>query len=106
MAFDPAQLPADLPAPRDDGAASHLTGLAMPPVALLSNAGLTLTGALRLPTFGVEVGPAYEGGGRRTMLKRLTLVIRDGVVEKVFYPVFPPDAHAEEVLAWAGAAAR
>jgi peroxiredoxin len=31
-------------------------------------------------------------------MKRLTLVIRDGDIEHVFYPVFPPDAHAAEVL--------
>ena len=28
------------------------------------------------------------------------MIVRDGVVEKVFYPVFPPDTHAAEVLAW------
>jgi peroxiredoxin len=197
MAFDPTQLPADLPVPADDGAAAHLAGLAMPPVALpstsggpvrvdtvpdgfsrlviyaypmtglpgipvpdgwdqipgargctpescgfrdhaaelaalgaavaglstqstgyqrevaerlglpfplLSDAGLTLTRALRLPAFGIELGPEYEGGGHRELLKRLTLVIRDGVIEKVFYPVFPPDQHAGEVLAWVGSA--
>ena len=198
MAFDPNELPADLPAPRDDGAADHLAGMAMPPVALpstsgepvrvdsvpdgfsrlviyaypmtglpgvpvpdgwdeipgargctpescgfrdhaaelaalgaavaglstqstgyqreaaerlrlpfplLSDAGLTLTRALRLPTFGIDLDPAYEGGGHRELLKRLTLVIRDGTIEKVFYPVFPPDGHAAEVLAWTGGVA-
>ena len=50
-----------------------------------------LTRALRLPTFEVD---------GRTLLRRLTMVVRDGVVEKVFYPVFPPDRHAAEVLAW------
>ena len=195
MAFDPIQLPADLPAPADDGAAEHLTGMAMPPIALpatsgeparvdtvppgfsrliiyaypltglpgvpvpdgwddipgargctpescgfrdhaaelaalgsavaglstqstayqreaatrlrlpfplLSDAGLALTHALKLPTFDVDLAPAYEGGGYRTLLRRLTLVVSRGVIEKVFYPVFPPDRHAEEVLAWAG----
>jgi peroxiredoxin len=34
------------------------------------------------------------------LLRRLTLVVRAGRVEHVFYPVFPPDRHAEEVLAW------
>jgi peroxiredoxin len=193
MAFDPNQLPADLPVPADDGAAAHLLGTAMPQVALpatgggtmrvdvvpagftrlviyaypmtglpgvpvpdgwdeipgargctpetcgfrdhaaelgtagaavaglstqgtayqqeaatrlrlpfslLSDAELTLTRALRLPTFGIDLPPAYEGGGPRTLLKRLTLVVRDGVIEKVFYPVFPPDRHADEVLTW------
>jgi peroxiredoxin len=199
MAFDPTQLPAGLPVPADDGAAAHLTGMTMPPVALpstsggairadtvpdgfgrliiyaypltglpgvalpdgwdeipgargctpescgfrdhaaelaalgaavaglstqstgyqraaatrlrlpfplLSDAGLALTHALRLPTFDIDLAPGYEGGGHRELLKRLTLVIRDGGIEKVFYPVFPPDAHAGEVLAWAGGSAR
>lgn len=194
MAFDPAQLPAGLPVPADDGAAAHLTGAAMPPIALpstvggpvrvdtvpdgftrliiyaypmtglpgvpvpdgwdeipgargctpescgfrdhaaelaavgagvaglstqstayqreaaerlrlpfplLSDVGLALTKALTLPTFGIDLAPEYEGGGHRTLLKRLTLVVRDGRIEKVFYPVFPPDQHAGEVLAWA-----
>jgi len=39
VAFDPAQLPADLPVPQDDGAAAHLAGLAMPPIALPSTSG-------------------------------------------------------------------
>ena len=61
------------------------------PFALLSDAELRFTRALRLPTF--------EAAGQ-TLLRRLTLVIRDGAVEHVFHPVFPPDRHAEEVLAW------
>lgn len=199
MAFDPTQLPADLPVPQDDGAAAHLVGLAMPPIALpstsgepmrvdtvpagfsrlviyaypmtglpgvtlpdgwdeipgargctpescgfrdhaaelaalgaavaglstqsagyqqeaagrlrlpfplLSDADLALTDALRLPTFGIDLAPDYDGGGHRLLLKRVTLVVSDGVIEKVFYPIFPPGQHAEEVLAWAGGAAR
>jgi peroxiredoxin len=183
MRHDPLTLPADLPEPLDDGAAAHLTGMAMPamtlpattgegvrvdlapadarrlvlyayprtgrpgedpltpdwdlipgargctpqtcafrdhaaelhaagaavaglstqdtgyqreaaerlhlPFPLLSDAGLRLTRALRLPTFEVA---------GHTLLKRLTLIIHDGVIEHVFYPVFPPDAHAGEVL--------
>ena len=58
---------------------------------LLSDAELELTRALSLPTFTVA---------RETLLKRLTLVVREGVIEHVFYPVFPPDAHAHAVLAW------
>ena len=185
MAHDPNVLPADLPVPVDDGAADHLTGLAVPPVALastsggetrvdavpdgvdrlilyayprtgrpgeeplapdwdlipgargctpescgfrdhaadlreagaavaglstqdtayqreaaerlhlpfplLSDADLVLTRALQLPTFSVA---------GQTLLARLTLVIKAGVIEHVFYPVFPPDSHAAEVLAW------
>jgi peroxiredoxin len=193
MPFDPTQLPADLPVPADDGAAAHLPGTAMPPIALPSTGGepmrvdvvpegftrliiyaypmtglpgvpvpdgwdeipgargctpqacgfrdhaaelaafgaavaglsvqgtayqqeaatrlrlpfpllsdveLTLTKALRLPTFDIDLPAPYEGGGPRTLLKRITLVVRDGLIEKVFYPVFPPDQHAAEVLAW------
>jgi peroxiredoxin len=37
------------------------------------------------------------------LLKRLTLIIRDGVVEHVFYPVFPPDANAQAVVEWLAA---
>jgi peroxiredoxin len=61
------------------------------PFPVLSDERLELTRALRLPTF--------EAGGS-TLLKRLTLVIDDGRISHVFYPVFPPDAHAGEVLDW------
>lgn len=61
------------------------------PFAILSDAELKLTRALRLPTF--------EAAGH-TLLKRHTLVIADGRIEHVFYPVFPPDAHAEQVERW------
>jgi peroxiredoxin len=61
------------------------------PFPLLSDADLALTRALPLPTFEVA---------GQTLLKRLTLVVRDGTIEHVFYPVFPPDGHADEVLAW------
>jgi peroxiredoxin len=61
------------------------------PFALLSDADLELTKALRLPTF--------DAAGQ-TLLKRFTLVIADGRIEHVFYPVFPPDGHAAEVLEW------
>ena len=61
------------------------------PFPLLSDADLELTKSLRLPTF--------EAGGH-LLLKRLTLVVQAGMVEMVFYPVFPPDRHAEEVLQW------
>jgi peroxiredoxin len=61
------------------------------PFALLSDAELRFTTALRLPTFAVD---------GMTLIKRLTLVLRDGVIEQVFYPVFPPDSHAAAVTAW------
>ena len=61
------------------------------PFPVLSDEDLELTHALRLPTF--------ETSGW-TLLKRLTLVVDDGRIEHVFYPAFPPDAHAAEVLSW------
>jgi peroxiredoxin len=61
------------------------------PFSVLSDAGLRLTAALRLPTFEVA---------GQTLLKRLAWVAQDGVIRKVFYPVFPPDRNAGEVLAW------
>ena len=38
-----------------------------------------------------------------TLIKRLTLIVRDGTIEYVFYPVFPPDANSETVLRWLAA---
>jgi len=62
------------------------------PFPLLSDSGLALAWEpLRLPTF--------EAGGL-TLYRRLTLVIEKGTIVKVFYPVFPPDRDAAEVLAW------
>jgi peroxiredoxin len=60
----------------------------------LSDERLRLVGALRLPTFQTS---------GMTLLKRLTLVIRDGTIEHVFYPVFPPDRNASDVIAWLNA---
>lgn len=182
-AHDPNQLPDDLPAPINDGAAAHLEGLALPPILLVSTDGnlvdlsslvgrsvvyayprtgrpgvppfsddwdripgargctpqtcsfrdhffeltslgvtaifglstqdtgyqkemvdrlhlpfsvlsdenLRFTEALRLPTFTVK---------GVMLLKRTTLVIDDGVVSKVFYPVFPPNRSADVVADW------
>lgn len=61
------------------------------PFAMLSDPDWALADALGLPTF--------ETSGLR-LYKRLTLIIRDGAVEHVFYPVFPPDEHAQRVLTW------
>jgi peroxiredoxin len=63
------------------------------PFELLSDAELAFAGALGLPMFEVD---------GMVLLKRLTLVIEDGRIEKVFYPVFPPDRSAEEVIEWLG----
>jgi peroxiredoxin len=61
------------------------------PFQLLSDEKLAFAEALSLPAFEAE---------GMIVLKRLTLVIEDGRIEKVFYPVFPPSKNAEEVLAW------
>src|SRR5438067_6306815 len=61
------------------------------PFEVLSDASLRFARALKLPTFEV-VG--------MTLLKRLTLVLSRGEVEHVFYPVFPPDQNARQVLDW------
>ena len=61
------------------------------PYELLSDEDLQFAGALSLPTFEIE---------GMVLLKRLTMIIDDGRIEKVFYPVFPPDKNAEEVLGW------
>ncbi|HSS04098.1 MAG TPA: peroxiredoxin [Solirubrobacterales bacterium] len=61
------------------------------PFPLLSDSGMKLEAALRLPTF--------EAGGT-TLYKRLTFVADAGRIVKVFYPVFPPDRNAAGVLGW------
>jgi peroxiredoxin len=66
------------------------------PFELLSDAGLELAKALNLPTFEVD---------GITLIKRITMIVRDGRIEKVFYPVFPPDQDAERVLSWLRATA-
>jgi peroxiredoxin len=183
MSDAPADVPAGLPVPHDDGAADHLPGATLPPIRLTATDGTEVqldalgpgrtvlylyprTGApgeaipagweaipgargctaeacefrdhhrdllaagaervfglstqdpdyqrevverLHLP-FALLADPHAELGARlhlpaftfagEHLYRRLTLVIRSGVIEHVFYPVFPPDAHAGEVLAW------
>ena len=61
------------------------------PFEVLSDEHLTFVRALKLPTFTVE---------GMTLIKRLTLIVSAGRIEHVFYPVFPPDRHAEAILSW------
>jgi len=61
------------------------------PFAMLSDAKLTLATALGLPTFTAS---------GLTLYKRLTLVICDNMIEHTFYPIFPPNEHATQVLVW------
>ncbi len=61
------------------------------PYDLLSDVDLVLEDALALPTFTAEGTERY---------KRLTLIAKDGDIVKVFYPVFPPDRNAADVVTW------
>ncbi|MET0314886.1 MAG: peroxiredoxin, partial [Hansschlegelia sp.] len=63
------------------------------PFTLLSDSDLHLSRALELPLFEVA---------GMLLMKRITLVIDNGVVTKTFYPVFPPDRNAADVVAWLG----
>ena len=62
---------------------------------LVPDEDLRLASAMRLPTFRTA---------GMTLLKRFTVVIDDGTVTHVFYPVFPPDQSAADVIAWLNAA--
>ncbi|HEY7632217.1 MAG TPA: peroxiredoxin [Thermoleophilaceae bacterium] len=61
------------------------------PYAILSDPELELAAALNLPTFEVA---------GMTLYKRLTLIAREGRIAQAFYPIFPPDRHAADVVAW------
>ena len=61
------------------------------PFELLSDRELNLTNTLKLPTFEVE---------GKHLIKRVTLIIEEGKIIKFFYPVFPPDRNADEVIDW------
>jgi peroxiredoxin len=65
------------------------------PYPLLADPGLRLAAALGLPTFEVEIA-----GEPATLYRRLTFVAEGGEIVKTFYPVFPPDRDAADVLAW------
>jgi peroxiredoxin len=61
------------------------------PFPLLSDTRLELARALNLPTFTVQ---------QQRLYKRITLVMRGSKIEHAFYPIFPPNEHAAEVLRW------
>lgn len=61
------------------------------PFELLNDSNFVLTTKLRLPTF------KFNG---MKLIKRLAIIADDGTIRKVFYPVFPPDRNAEEVIKW------
>jgi peroxiredoxin len=112
------KMPTDLPVPEDDGACNHLIARSIPSVELSSISGksaqttedqLEAAQRLQLPyellsditfSFAKPLGlPVFEAGGMR-LLKRVTLIAKAGRIEKYFYPVFPPDRNASEVLDW------
>lgn len=62
------------------------------PFPMLSDPGFALGDALDLPTFAAP--------GHERLYARLTLIISDGRIEHVFYPIFPPNTHSEQVLDW------
>jgi len=62
------------------------------PFAMISDPQLALADALGLPTFSAP--------GHARLYSRLTLVVRKGRIEHVFYPIFPPNTHAQQVLDW------
>ncbi|MEV7692125.1 redoxin family protein [Microbacterium sp. NPDC089189] len=62
------------------------------PFAMISDENFELERALGLPTFSAD--------GQPRLYRRLTLVVRDGSIEHVFYPIFPPNTHAQQVLDW------
>lgn len=62
------------------------------PFGMMSDPDLALADAINLPTFAAS--------GHDRLYSRLTLVLRNGSIEHAFYPVFPPDTHAQQVLDW------
>jgi predicted GNAT family N-acyltransferase len=71
------------------------------PFALLSDADLVLTQSLKLPTFEFE--DAHHGPMQRerpTLMKRMAWIVHQGIIVKVFYPVFPSNENAHTVLQW------
>ncbi|VAW52529.1 Alkyl hydroperoxide reductase subunit C-like protein [hydrothermal vent metagenome] len=61
------------------------------PFELINDSSFLLSNALKLPTFQFN---------EIKMIKRLTLVVVDGVIKKVFYPVFPPNKNVDDVIVW------
>lgn len=62
------------------------------PFAMISDVDFALADSLTLPTFSAP--------GHERLYSRLTLVINNGLIEHVFYPIFPPNTHAQQVLEW------
>ena len=67
------------------------------PFPVLSDSDLRFVQELRLPNLAIA---------GMTLSKRLTLIVRNGTIERVFYPVFPPDESATQVIRWLAARPR
>jgi peroxiredoxin len=61
------------------------------PFELLSDRDLIFANLLKLPLFEIE---------GKHLIKRVTLIVQDGKIVKFFYPVFPPDRNANDVIDW------
>ena len=61
------------------------------PYDVVSDTNLNFVNLMKLPTFKVD---------EKVFIKRLTLIIIDSIIKKVFYPIFPPDLHIKDVINW------
>ena len=61
------------------------------PYDIISDSELIFSKLLNLPTFSID---------KQHYIKRLTIIIKDSIINKVFYPVFPSDTHIFEVINW------
>ncbi|SJN12294.1 Alkyl hydroperoxide reductase subunit C-like protein [Leucobacter sp. 7(1)] len=77
---------------QDSGYQAEVTARLRLPFTMLADPDFALGDALTLPTFAAP--------GHARLYSRLTLVVTGGRIEHVFYPIFPPNTHAEQVLAW------
>jgi peroxiredoxin len=80
---------------------SEMTERLKVPFPVLSDPYAALGDLLDLPTLEVDVPGSPVGPESRTLYRRLTMVVDNGFITHRFYPVFPPDAHADDVLRWA-----
>jgi peroxiredoxin len=76
---------------QDNDYQTEMAGRLHLPFPVLSDSDLALTTALKLPVMEV---------GGQTLIKRMAWIVDDAVITHVFYPVFPPDRNAGDVLAW------
>ena len=128
MSVNLLDTPLDLPEPADDGAAAHLECTMLPSVPLPGTdggvhdlaavSGVSTQGTdwqreaaerlhLPFPLLSDREGrladalalPRFEANGE-ALLRRLTMIVREGRIAKVFYPVFPPERSAGDALDW------